>query len=250
MIKVGIADYGMNVWYGGFMDYETRMEQIKAIGYEGIERLTPIDAADALNKATILAKLGMDFSTVLAPTLELKVQWTAAFGKKYIWADVSINHAKDSMETYCRRVNYLVEAGKKYGIKVAVHNHLGCIVETQEQLDEFMEKCPDAGLVFDVGHMAVAGGNVREVFEKYYDRIVAIHLKEWVSTDPDAKEWWDRGYFCGLGQGNTPVDNEYVVKAAIEKGYDKWILIEHDTHKREPLEDLADSREILRKWGI
>ena len=250
MIKVGIADYGMNVWYGGFMDYETRMEQIKAIGYEGIERLTPIDAADALNKATILAKLGMDFSTVLAPTLELKVQWTAAFGKKYIWADVSINHAKDSMETYCRRVNYLVEAGKKYGIKVAVHNHLGCIVETQEQLDEFMEKCPEAGLVFDVGHMAVAGGNVREVFDKYYDRIVAIHLKEWVSTDPDAKEWWDRGYFCGLGQGNTPVDNEYVVKGAIEKGYDKWILIAHDTHKREPLEDLADSREILRKWGI
>ena len=178
------------------------------------------------------------------------MQWTAAFGKKYIWADVSINHAKDSMETYCRRVNYLVEAGKKYGIKVAVHNHLGCIVETQEQLDEFMEKCPEAGLVFDVGHMAVAGGNVREVFDKYYDRIVAIHLKEWVSTDPDAKEWWDRGYFCGLGQGNTPVDNEYVVKGAIEKGYDKWILIEHDTHKREPLEDLADSREILRKWGI
>ena len=250
MIKVGIADYGMNVWYGGFMDYETRMAKIKAIGYEGIERLTPIDAADALNKATILAKLGMDFSTVLAPTLELRVQWTAAFGKKYIWSDVSINHAKDSMETYCRRVNYLVEAGKKYGVKIAVHNHLGCIVETQEQLDEFMEKCPEAGLVFDVGHMAVAGGNVREVFEKYYDRIVAIHLKEWVSTDPDAKEWWDRGYFCGLGQGNTPVDNEYVVKAAIEKGYDKWILIEHDTHKREPLEDLADSREILRKWGI
>ena len=250
MIKVGIADYGMNVWYGGFMDYETRMQQIKAIGYEGIERLTPIDAADALNKATILAKLGMDFSTVLAPTLELKVQWTAAFGKKYIWSDVQINHAKDTMDTYCRRVNYLIEAGKKYGVKIAVHNHLGCIVETQEQLDEFMEKCPDAGLVFDVGHMAVAGGNVREVFEKYYDRIVAIHLKEWVSTDPDAKEWWDRGYFCGLGQGNTNVDNEYVVKAAIEKGYDKWILIEHDTHKREPLEDLADSREILRKWGI
>lgn len=250
MIKVGIADYGMNVWYGGMMDYEARLEQIKAIGYEGLERLTPIDAADAVNKAAICAKLGMDFSTVLAPTLELKVQWTAAFGKKYIWSDVTANHAKDSMETYCRRVNYLVEAAKKYGVKVAVHNHLGCIVETQEQLDEFMAKCPEAGLVFDVGHMGVAGGNVREVFEKYYDRIVAIHLKEWVSTDPDAKDWWDRGYFCGLGQGNTPIDNEYVVKAAIEKGYDKWILIEHDTHKREPLEDLADSREILRKWGI
>lgn len=250
MRKIGVADYGMNVWYGGFMDYETRMEDLKKIGYDGIERLTPIDAADALNKATTLAKLGMDFATVLAPSLELKVQWTAAFKKEYIWTDVSINHSKDSMDTYCRRVNYLIAACKKYGIKAAVHNHLGCIVETQEQLDEFMTKCPEAGLVFDVGHMAVAGGNVREVMDKYYDRIVAIHLKEWVMKDPDQKEWWDRGYFCGLGQGNYPVDNEYVVKTAVEKGYDKWIFIEHDTHKRDPLEDLAESREILRKWGV
>ena len=159
MLKIGVADYGMNVWYGGFMDYEKRMEDIKAIGFDGLERLTPIDAADALNKATTLAKLRMDFATVLAPTLELKVQWTAAFGKEYIWTDVTANHAKDSLDLYCRRVNYLTEACKKYGIKAAVHNHLGCIVETQEQLEEFMEKCPEAGLVFDVGHMAVAGGN-------------------------------------------------------------------------------------------
>ncbi|MBP3436263.1 MAG: TIM barrel protein [Clostridia bacterium] len=250
MLKVGIADYGMNVWYGGFMDYEKRMEDIKAIGFDGLERLTPIDAADALNKATTLAKLRMDFATVLAPTLELKVQWTAAFGKEYIWTDVTANHAKDSLDLYCRRVNYLTEACKKYGIKAAVHNHLGCIVETQEQLEEFMEKCPEAGLVFDVGHMAVAGGNVREVFDKYYDRIVAIHLKDWVMQDPDQKDWWDRGYFCGLKQGNFPVDNEYVVKKAIENGYDKWIFIEHDTHLREPLEDLAESRKILKEWGV
>ncbi len=250
MRKIGIADYGMNVWYGGFMDYETRMEDLKKIGYDGIERLTPIDAADALNKATTLAKLGMDFATVLAPTLELKVQWTAAFGKKYIWTDVMANHDADSLDLYCRRVNYLTDTCKKYGIKAAVHNHLGCIVETQEELDEFMTKCPDAGLVFDVGHMAVAGGNVREVMDKYYDRIVAIHLKEWVMKDPSQKDWWDRGYFCGLGQGDFPVDNEYVVKTAVERGYDNWIFIEHDTHLRDPLEDLADSRAILKKWGV
>ena len=250
MRKIGIADYGMNVWYGGFMDYEQRMQDIKAIGYDGIERLTPIDAADALNKATTLAKLDMDFATVLAPTLELKVQWTAAFKKEYIWTDVQADHARDSLDTYCRRVNYLSAACKKYGIKAAVHNHLGCIVETQEQLETFLENCPDAGLVFDVGHMAVAGGNVREIMDKYYDRIVAIHLKAWVMKDPNQKDWWDRGYFCGLNQGNFPVDNEYVVKKAIEKGYDKRIFIEHDTHLREPLEDLAESRQILREWGV
>ena len=29
--KIGIADYGMNVYYGGMLDYDTRMEQIKAM---------------------------------------------------------------------------------------------------------------------------------------------------------------------------------------------------------------------------
>lgn len=250
MIKVGVADFGMDIWYGGMMDYEARMEQLKAIGYEGVERLTPIDAADALNKATTLAKLGMDFGTVLAPKLELKIQWTAAFQKKYIWTDTSVNQLKDTMETYCRTVNYLADVCEKYGIKTGIHNHLGNIVETQENLDEFLERCPKAGLVFDVGHMAVAGGNVREVMDKYFDRILAIHLKGWVSTDPSQKDWWDRGYFCGLEQGNFPVDNEYVVKTAIERGYNGWIFIEHDTHKREPLVDLAQSREVLRKWGL
>jgi hypothetical protein len=39
-MKIGIADYGMNVWDGGCFDYEERALQLKTIGYEGIERLT------------------------------------------------------------------------------------------------------------------------------------------------------------------------------------------------------------------
>ena len=29
--KIGIADYGMNVYYGGMLDYDTRMEQILSL---------------------------------------------------------------------------------------------------------------------------------------------------------------------------------------------------------------------------
>ena len=62
--KIGIADYGMNVYYGGMLDYDTRMEQIKAIGYDGLERLEPLNEADLIHKMTTLARLGMDFGTV------------------------------------------------------------------------------------------------------------------------------------------------------------------------------------------
>ena len=39
---------------------------------------------------------------------------------------------------------------------------------------------------------------------------------------------------------------DYIVK----KGYEGWVFVEHDTHLRDPLEDLAVSREFLRRAGI
>ena len=48
-MKFGVADYGMNVWYGGCYDIEKRLLDLKALGFDGIERVEAIDAADALN---------------------------------------------------------------------------------------------------------------------------------------------------------------------------------------------------------
>ena len=86
--------------------------------------------------------------------------------------------------------------------------------------------------------------------EQYFDRLVAVHVKEWVSTNPEAEEWYNKGYFCELGGGNIPIENEQVVKTLIKRGYAEWVFVEHDTHLRDPLEDLAVSREFLRKAGI
>lgn len=248
VMKVGVADYGLNVWFGALYDFEERLNLLQQAGYDGLERISPNSAEDVLQKAAALKRHGMDFSTIRIGDVETCIKWIAAMGKSYIWADQS-PHAND-LDKYCQTVNYLSETCERYGIVCAVHNHLGSLVETQEQLEYFLEKCPKAGLVFDLGHMAVAGGDVMEIAKRYYERIVALHLKEWTSTDPSAENWWDRGFFCGLKQGNYPVDNESVVKYVLSRGYDKWIFIEHDTHKREPLQDLKESREILRSWAF
>lgn len=245
-MKIGVADYGLNVWYGALYDFGKRMDDLKTLGFDGVERLSTSSAWEVLEKSSELKIRGMDFSTIRANNIETSILWTAAMGKKYVWADQS-PYVKD-FDAYCRTTNYLSEACAKYGIICAVHNHLGSLVETQEQLEEFMQRCPNAGLIFDLGHMAVAGGNIVQVAEKFYDRIVALHLKDWTQTDPNAINWWDRGFFCGLEQGDLGVDNESVVKYMVGRGYDKWIFIEHDTHKRDPLLDLNDSMKILKKW--
>ena len=45
-MKFGVADYGMNVWDGGFYDFQTRLEELRTIGYDGTERLECVDAAE------------------------------------------------------------------------------------------------------------------------------------------------------------------------------------------------------------
>ena len=35
-MKIGVADYGMNVWYGGQYDYLDRVKELRAIGFDGI----------------------------------------------------------------------------------------------------------------------------------------------------------------------------------------------------------------------
>jgi sugar phosphate isomerase/epimerase len=245
-MKFGVADYGMNVWDGECFDSEERWKQLRAIGYEGVERLNVTHAEEAVWKAAALRKLGMDFTTMRGPTAESSIRLTAAFGKAYTWT-VS-NH--EGLDHFCRQVNIQVEACERYGIHLALHNHMGTAVETQEQLVEFMSRCPKTKLLLDVGHLAAMKGDPIEMIFKYADRLEVIHIKDWMETDSNHKSWSQRGYFCGLGEGNIGLDNAAVMKALQKIGFDSWVFVEQDTHLQEPLEDLAKSRQFLRNLGF
>ena len=247
-MKFGIADYGMLVWYGAHFDYDERIAMAKEFGYDGLERLYPTSAEDALMKAARLKRMGMDFATCNGPTPELTIKWSAALNAQYIWSEVRNGRDVD-MATYLRTLKENTRIAANYGVKVVVHNHLGSRIESQEEVETFLEECPDTYLLFDVGHLGVAGGDVRAIADKYYDRILAYHFKGWTMSDtPNDPNWQKRGYFCGLAQGNFFVDNEYVFKNAVKKGFDGWVFIEQDTHKRDPRLDLPENMSILKKW--
>ncbi len=52
-MKFGVADYGLNVWYGGLYDLESRLQNLRELGFEGIERLEANGSGDALSKAAL-----------------------------------------------------------------------------------------------------------------------------------------------------------------------------------------------------
>lgn len=249
-MKFGVADYGMNVWHGGCFDIQTRLENLKDIGLDGTERLGFVDAADAIYKAALYKRLGMDFATAECTSNNrgFNMDVTSALGKEYVWLVPGDMGRNVDFDVFCRRANTYVEAAAKRGLKAALHNHLGCRIENQQELCDFMEKVPGAYLLLDTGHLHGAGGNNVEVIEKYFDRIAAVHFKDVFIKDESIglDNWGARLRFCELGAGNSGFETAPVGEALKKRGYDGWVLIEHDTHLREPLEDLAHSAKVLK----
>ena len=100
-------------------------------------------------------------------------------------------------------------------------------------------------MLLDIGHLAAAGGDVCATAGRYFDRLAAIHFKDVFVKDESIglDRWWERLRFCELGGGNRPgmIDWQGTARLLKEKNYRKWGFVEHDTHLREPLEDLKIS---------
>ena len=244
-MKYGIADYGMNVYEGGLFDLEERLANLKQLGYSGIERLEAADTCEAVNRAVTFHCAGMDFATCRGPRLEQNMEWSCAFGKDYIWLTPGDCGRDVEMDSFIRRSRNFCRACAKYGISAALHNHLGSRIENQEELDFFLKEVPEAKLLLDIGHLAAAGGDVCATAGRYFDRLAAIHFKDIFVKDESIglDRWWERLRFCELGGGNRPgmIDWQGTARLLKEKNYTKWVLVEHDTHLREPLEDLKIS---------
>lgn len=155
MIKVGVADYGLNVWFGNLYDYQERLEMLKSLGFDGIERLEAKNQAEAMEIAADAKRVGMDFGTCRAGSAMETIRFSAALCKSYVWVDAVF---QGDFEVFCRYARYQTDAAAKYGVKVGLHNHLG-YVETSEQVEAFLQSCPDTGLLLDTGHLAAAGGD-------------------------------------------------------------------------------------------
>lgn len=248
-MKFGVADYGMNVWAGDLYNIEERLLGLKEIGYDGTERLEAVSPSDALHKAGLYRKLGMDFSTCRGPSAQVGIEWTAALGKKYVWLALKNNSRTSDLEVFCRQANLMAKSCARWGITAAIHNHLGQRIENQKELEDFLKKCPEIGMILDTGHLDAAGGDPVAIIKKYHRRLCVMHLKDVVIEnpgDPAAR----KVRFCELGAGATGLDNAKVMATLKDVGYDGWVHIEHDHHRQDPFKDLAISRKFLKQAGF
>ncbi|MBR2374202.1 MAG: TIM barrel protein [Lentisphaeria bacterium] len=253
--KIGVADFGVTVWDGGLYSVEDRIRVAKESGLNGVEVLRGRNLTDMVYKAAAFRKQGMEFVTCnVADDPESTFRCAAAFGCEYVWISCGRSTRDVPYDVYIRRANHFIKCAADFGVKCALHNHLGTVIESEEELHRFMADCPDAMLLLDIGHLAAMEGDVIGVIDRYFDRISAIHLKDVLIKDPSipmgAENWWNRLEFREFGAGNIGLDIPAIIKHLHRTGFSKWLLIEQDTHKNDPVVDLSHSVSVMRNCEL
>ena len=122
---------------------------------------------------------------------------TPVFGHKYVMDD-------EEWDTFCNGMNYLGKIAKEeYGIALTFHHHMGTVIQTEEEIDRFMNEVDKdlVYLLFDSGHCSFAGIDPVKVLSKYIDRTRHIHLKDLRSdvVAQSKKEGWS--FLKGVREG-------------------------------------------------
>ena len=125
------------------------------------------------------------------------------------------------------------EVADAQGLALAVHPHVGTLIEGGEDVSRLLE-LTDADLCLDTGHLAVAGVDPLEVVEAAAGRIRHVHLK-----DVDAALAEDvragrvtyaaavaRGLYRPLGKGSVNVAE--LVRRLQAAAFPGWYVLEQD----------------------
>jgi inosose dehydratase len=122
----------------------------------------------------------------------------------------------------------------EYGMAVALHPHVGTLIETADQVDRALEVV-EVGWCLDTGHLLIGGVDPVQFARRHGERVVHVHLKD-VDAALAADVRTERrslldatrnGLFRALGEGDAQVAE--VMEALEAHGYDGWFVLEQDT---------------------
>ena len=115
--------------------------------------------ANARSAMTFLQRFGADRLVVFSP---------------------SRGKSAEAFAIMCRFYNQLGEAAGEMGFKAGLHNHLGQMVQTPEEIDRCMAMTDPKLFYFspDTAHVYLGGGDPAVIMEKYKDRLMMADYKD------------------------------------------------------------------------
>jgi inosose dehydratase len=136
-----------------------------------------------------------------------------------------------AFETMCSFYNVLGETATKMGFKAGLHNHLGQMVQTPEEIDRCMALTDSKLFHFspDTAHVYLGGGDPAEILAKHKHRLMFADYK-------DAKR-------AGLGEnflpnifdlGDGEIDFQASHRVLKSISYRGWLCVDLDIARQGP----------------
>jgi len=190
--------------------------------------------ASARDAMKFLADFGANHLVVFSPSRSLPAtQMPAAFRE------------------LCERCNQIGELAGEMGFTAGLHNHMGQMVQNQDEVDRFMVMTDPKlfGLSPDTCHLNLAGCDVPSTLNRYKNRIRFLDYKDskwttptkdWVQPngkvypkDSEEARFFNSSYDLGDGQVDFPACHR-ILKSVDYRG---WICVDLDAARLGPLAD-------------
>ncbi len=179
---------------------------------------------------------------------EANAKYVSAVGGNFLQVIGTFSHGDTTFsdDDYKRQAMLLTEVGKRvsaYGVKTGLHNHMGSIAQSPEQLEKIMDASDPkyVHLLLDTGHYKQGGGDPAEAVKKYKDRLICLHLKD---VKPSSSS---SGYeFTELGHGT--VDFPAVMASLRSIHFKGWVIVELDGKRTGTVPTAKESAAINKEY--
>lgn len=207
---------------GAHPDIDRIIGVIGENGFAGVEGVQVNTESELIEVLKIKKKHGIEIVSVSSSNKKAGIEFSEVLGCEFCqvggWSRNKLLSG-DVLKDIDLLRNELAEMAlyaEKRGVKIAVHPHLGQILENREEIDYFMEKeRRNLFLLLDTAHQFAAGADPGELFKKYRDRTAHIHLKDWNGKNAEV-----------IGNGTAGI--EQFIEMINKEGYDGWLGVEHD----------------------
>jgi sugar phosphate isomerase/epimerase len=167
---------------------------IKKIGFEGVE-FAGYFGKSAGDLRKMLDDTGLKvcgthlpggLGDVQGDRLERTVEFNKTIGNNKL---VVASMGAKTVDDWTRQADLFSAAAEKlkpHDMRVGYHNHTGEFHKIDDQVPEFIffdKASPDVFVQLDIGHCAHGGGDPAAVIKKYGDRLLSVHIKDWVPAN-------------------------------------------------------------------
>jgi inosose dehydratase len=141
--------------------------------------------------------------------------------------------ADSAWDEFGRKLTEVADYLAQAGLRMAYHHHLGTVVESQQDLDRFLESTGrSVGLTVDTGHAALGGIDTLALIRDHPLRVAHVHCKGIRSRVFSRAKSESKSFLSGVisGMFTVPGDGDLefagVMQALAKIGYAGWVIVE------------------------